>query len=210
MAQSPWAKSAEYWLYQIHQALLGLTVTIDPGDVEIGAVEIKNGATDDRAIVKTAANFIGTDLALGVRDPLGATEATLGQVQASTGNSETSLASIDTKLTGPLPVKGQGPVSDTNDRLDVALYWDGVDAHSSGTDISSAVTLTPPAGANRILIQALTQNVRYTLDGTDPTSTLGFQLKAGDGPIVLSMGQAIVLKVIQEAATASLQYQWLN
>lgn len=209
MGQAPWAKSAEYWLYQIHQALLGLTVTIDPGDVEIGAVEIKNGATDDRAIVKTAANFIGTDLALGVRDPLGATEATLGQVQASTGNSETSLASIDTKLNGPLPVKGQGPVNSA-DRLDVALAWDVVDPHNSGLNIAAAVTLTPPAGANRILIQALTQNVRYTLDGTVPTSTLGFQLKAGNDPVVLFVGFNVILKVIQEAATASLQYQWLD
>lgn len=85
-----------------------------------------------------------------------------------------------------------------------------VGAHSSGATISSATTLTAPTGATKILMQALTQNVRFTLDGTAPTASLGFQLKAGDPPLVVPLGVGTVLKVIQETATASLQYQWMQ
>lgn len=83
-----------------------------------------------------------------------------------------------------------------------------VGSHSDGATISSATTLTPPTGATKILIQALTQNVRFTLDGTAPTASRGFQLKAGDPPMLIPLGASTVLKVIEEAATADLQYQW--
>lgn len=81
-------------------------------------------------------------------------------------------------------------------------------AHNDGLAISAAQTLTPAAGATKLLIQALDQNVRYTLDGTTPTATKGFQLKAGDPPITLPIGGDTTVKVIQEQATAVLQYQW--
>lgn len=99
--------------------------------------------------------------------------------------------------------------SDT-DPLPVDLPLNPVDAHSSGADISSATPLTPPAGATKLLIQAITQNVRYTLDGTTPTASVGFQLKAGDPPVVIPVGEDTGVKVIQETATASLQYQWVQ
>lgn len=88
------------------------------------------------------------------------------------------------------------------------LNFNPVGAHSDGATISSATTLTAPTLATKIMIQALTQNVRFTLDGTAPEAAKGFQLKAGDPPVILPLGNATVLKVIQEAATADLQYQW--
>lgn len=83
-----------------------------------------------------------------------------------------------------------------------------VSGHNSGLTISSATTLTIPAGATQLMIQALTQNVRFTLDGTTPTASLGFQLAAGDPPIILPISSTTVVKVIQETATASLQYNF--
>jgi len=85
-----------------------------------------------------------------------------------------------------------------------------VGSHSSGATISSATTITIPSGARYILIQTLTQNVRYTLDGTIPTASLGFQLKAGDPPVAVWCETGVTLNVIQEAATASLQYQFYS
>lgn len=84
-----------------------------------------------------------------------------------------------------------------------------VGSHSSGATISTATTLTKPTGANSIIIQALTQNVRLTFDGTAPTATLGFQLLAGNAPIILAV-PGTSIKVIEEVATASLQYQWIG
>jgi hypothetical protein len=89
------------------------------------------------------------------------------------------------------------------------LNFNPVGAHYDGTTISSATTLTPPSTlATKIMIQALVQNVRFTLDGTAPEAAKGFQLKAGDPPMILPLGNATTVKVIQEAATADIQYQW--
>lgn len=86
--------------------------------------------------------------------------------------------------------------------------FEPVGSHYDGTAINASVTLTPPTGATKILIQALTQNVRFTLDGTTPEAAKGFQLAAGDPPTLIPLGNGTVLKVIEEAATADIQYQW--
>jgi hypothetical protein len=81
-------------------------------------------------------------------------------------------------------------------------------AHVSNSVLSAAVTLAPPTGATRLLIQAFTKNVRYTLDGTVPTAALGFQIRAGDPPQIIPIGEHTTIKVIEEAASANIQYQW--
>jgi hypothetical protein len=85
-----------------------------------------------------------------------------------------------------------------------------IGAHTSNAALSSAVTLTPAAGADQLLIQALTQNVRVTVGGTTPTATLGFQLKAGDPAVLIGLSGATVIRVIEETASATIQYQWGN
>jgi hypothetical protein len=91
-----------------------------------------------------------------------------------------------------------------------SLSFNPTGVHSDGLAISSAVVLTVPADARNLLIQALTQNIRYTLDGTTPTATAGFQIRAGDSPILIPLGDDTVVTVIQEAATADMQYQFGN
>ena len=91
--------------------------------------------------------------------------------------------------------------------LDV-LQIDPVGAHVDGTVITAAVTLTPPTGATKLLIQALSQNIRITLDGTTPDATTGFQLAAGDPMLLIPLGNNTVVRVIEEAATADINYQW--
>ena len=89
-----------------------------------------------------------------------------------------------------------------------AFMFNPSGSHNDGLDVSSAATVTIPTGATKILVQALGQNVRITLDGTTPTTTKGFQLKAGDPVILIPLGNASALKFIEEAATADLQYQF--
>ena len=117
--------------------------------------------------------------------------------------------------TGQKTMANSSPVTMANDQstidtLDQSCELQRVGAHSDGTNIAAAVTLTPPVGATRILIQAVTQNIRWTIDGTVPTANIGFQLSTTFGPVVLQLGSNAVLKVIQEAATADLEYQWLE
>ena len=85
--------------------------------------------------------------------------------------------------------------------------------HIANTSLASAVTLTQPANAKRILIQAFAQNVRFIFAETTnttlvPTATLGFRLLAGER-LDLSISSQSILKVIEEAASASIQYQWV-
>lgn len=89
-----------------------------------------------------------------------------------------------------------------------ALLFNPVGSHNDGLAIATAQTLTIPTGASKIMLQAHTQNVRFTLDGTTPEASKGFQLKAGDPPLTIPLGVSTVLMVIQEAATADLQYQF--
>lgn len=80
--------------------------------------------------------------------------------------------------------------------------------HTSDNDIAAAKTLTPPATATALLIQATAQNVRYTLDGADPTTSSGFLLRSDDQPLVIDLGPGMTIKVIEESATATVEYQW--
>jgi hypothetical protein len=88
------------------------------------------------------------------------------------------------------------------------INFDPRGQHSGGLDISAAQTLTQPNGATWLLVQALTQNVRLTLDGTLPSGSVGFQIKAGDPPVLIPVTHNTIVRVVQEAATASLQFQW--
>ena len=68
--------------------------------------------------------------------------------------------------------------------------------------------LAKPADATHLKIQALTQAVRYRIDGGQATATLGFQLAAG-AETVLSVPN-LGVSVFEEAAGAIVQYQWLT
>jgi hypothetical protein len=83
-----------------------------------------------------------------------------------------------------------------------------VGAHISDTDMTAVHTMTPPAGARRLVAQALDENVRFRLDGGDPSTSVGFQLKAGDPPLEIMVPTNVVLKMIGEAPGAILEYMW--
>lgn len=93
-------------------------------------------------------------------------------------------------------------------RLWEVFHFNPIGAHNDGLDISAVVELAAPVGASKIMFQALDQNVRFTLDGTDPTISLGFQFTAGDPPVIMVIESRATIKFIEEAATADLQYQW--
>lgn len=86
------------------------------------------------------------------------------------------------------------------------------DAHGTetlgGTKFSPIV---PQATVRYLLVQALVQNVRFTLDGTtDPTAAIGFQLLASDPAVLIPMGPDIGPQFFREVAGAILQYQWVE
>ena len=80
-------------------------------------------------------------------------------------------------------------------------------SHTRNTSLSTAVTLTPPTGANVLNIQPLTNNVRITTEGTTPTASVGIQLAAGT-VYVVDVGQDANIQIIEETASAEVQYYW--
>lgn len=108
---------------------------------------------------------------------------------------------------------GVGVPVDESHPLPIGVSVARVGAHThltgAGT-LDAGQTLAAPAGARSILLQALTQNVRYTLDGSAPGANNGFRLTAGNDPVVLPIGATETLKVISETAGAVLEYQWLG
>lgn len=65
-----------------------------------------------------------------------------------------------------------------------------------------------PKGVNTIMAQAVSQNVCYTLSGTNPTATSGFVLIAGSDPIKIHVGLRTTLKVHAAANGARLELQF--
>jgi hypothetical protein len=82
-----------------------------------------------------------------------------------------------------------------------------VGAHTKNATLSSAVTLTAPAGVNALKIQAETKAVRYRLDGTAPDATTGFSIAAG-ALVTIQTSPGGVVKIIEAEASATVQYQW--
>jgi hypothetical protein len=62
--------------------------------------------------------------------------------------------------------------------------------------------------ATHIKIQALTQNIRYRIDGNQASATVGFQLAAGADTLAPVPNNGI--SVFEEAAGAIIQYQWMR
>jgi hypothetical protein len=74
------------------------------------------------------------------------------------------------------------------------------------TSLNTVKTLTaPPKGnPNVVYMQAVTQDVYYTDDGTTPSATAGLLLKAGAAPTRF-VGKIDALQFIEAAASAVLK-----
>ena len=83
-----------------------------------------------------------------------------------------------------------------------------VGSHQQDISISTATEITvADTGATHIMLQnsSATVNIRFTLDGTNPTSTLGFLLEPGWYALVLVSG--VTLKVIESGGTGQVDWQ---
>ena len=81
--------------------------------------------------------------------------------------------------------------------------------HKTDATISAASPLDPPNYATKVLLQATDQNIRYTLDGSDPVAnTHGFLLLTTEAPTIIEIERGVIITVIEDTATAILQFQW--
>ena len=69
----------------------------------------------------------------------------------------------------------------------------------------------PAGGSGGILVQALAQNIRFTLsNGQAPTTTTGFQILAGDPPFLIPLSSGATPQFIRETSGAIMEYQWMG
>jgi hypothetical protein len=73
--------------------------------------------------------------------------------------------------------------------------WGKFVSHQMGLAATSVVSPTVPAGVNQAVVQADGENLRITLDGTTPTTALGFVIPNG-ASITLSASDATNAKII--------------
>ncbi len=99
-----------------------------------------------------------------------------------------------------------------------------IEPHVQNTSLSSVVDITVPQGTVYITIQASVQNVRLTMDGiakgasfssvvrtgTAPTSTIGQVLRTTDAIALIPLDPYVVIRVIEEAGGAKLDYQFFG
>ena len=87
-----------------------------------------------------------------------------------------------------------------------------VGAHitTDSATLAAKQTYTKPATATALLAQNTgTKNIRFTLDGTDPTAAVGFVLPSGQMPVLIPCPGAAI-EMILEADGAILDAQWVK
>src|SRR3990167_9251495 len=74
----------------------------------------------------------------------------------------------------------------------------GAEAHGSVTLPNSPTVfeLNVPMGANCVMLQARTQPISYTLQGSAPTTTAGFLMATADLPIIVAITATTKLKFV--------------
>ena len=87
--------------------------------------------------------------------------------------------------------------------------WLTVGDHITGNPADqNPINLTKPAPATHLKLQALTQNIRYTVDGvTNPTTSSGFQLAAATD-VLIPCPNALII-IVAEVANGSYEAQWV-
>ncbi len=104
------------------------------------------------------------------------------------------------------------PLRPPNVILNQALWFNPVGNHSQVTVTTAAVTLAPPTGADKLMVQVSgTLDARYAIGGTvAPTTAKGFVLKADDPPMILPIDLSTNIVVIGESTSENtvIEYQW--
>lgn len=172
-------------------------IMIQPGDVQIGAVELKDGATDQRAVVNGGGALLVVDAAvLAAVDGLEANMATLiGHVDGVEGKLDVLHADVD-GLEAALATlhadMNDGGVATTSDDIAVDATAGGVVLLAANADRKGFIVQNTGANAIRVSI------------GSNAVANHGIQLAAG-ASLAMSAPKCPtgVIKAIREGANSS-------
>ena len=94
--------------------------------------------------------------------------------------------------------------------FDLAISMEPVGVITKEDDLSSVVTITNSSTKTlKLWFQVEEQAVRYTICGTDPTTSLGMLLGATEWNVIsVPVGNSV--KFLETTSGAILQYYWLD
>lgn len=166
----------------------GESVTIDPGDVQIGAVEVKDGGSDNRGSVDAAGALLAR---IKTGEVIGLDAATLAALETITAAISGTVEVTNDSGT-PLPVTPAAAA--------------GAVAHTADNTVTTDESILA-ANANRkafVIQNTGAVDARLRLDGGVATATLGVQLVAG-ATLILSQPECGVAAVhaISETGVAT-------
>lgn len=119
---------------------------------------------------------------------------------------EAAVSTVDTVADGiALALRDYPGVDDEE-----LLKYDPIGAHLSNSLGGSAESFTTPPRADGLWLQVTVQNAYYTLNGTTPTSSVGFLLTAAAAPVFIPTKAGDVLKVLRATSGAILQRQYVR
>lgn len=82
--------------------------------------------------------------------------------------------------------------------------------HATDTSLATAQGLPSiPPDSKGVLMQTIGANIRFTIDGTTATTSVGFQLIAGAEP-TFYRGDLSLISMIEEGTSAELQVAYFS
>lgn len=96
-----------------------------------------------------------------------------------------------------------------------SAYAAAADSHTQlvSTGTGDVQTATPAAGVNAVYVQAISIDCYLTWDGTDPSSTNGLRIYAGQMPFFVPLGLSgnAVFKVASvSGSTSTVNLAWMK
>lgn len=90
------------------------------------------------------------------------------------------------------------------------MAYIGFEQEAVGASVETVAQLSPPAEATHCELQADTDNVRYTMDGsTDPTASSGMLLLTTSDPKLFLIADLKNIRFIQAGAGAMLNVHYI-
>lgn len=209
-------------------AATGLTVTVDvyrEGNTTrvvtgASAVELGNGAykyAPTQLVLDTSADVLAqytfVFITAGTADQKRVMDTVMvdARLTAITDTADT-VTDIDASQT-----TSAADLSDIADTIEGLPTYDpqnliryrSIGAHVATTLGAGATVITIPDRADGVRIATLTQDVYFTINGTVPTTSLGFKLTAGAEERFIPLSKKDTLTVIRAANGAILQHQFV-
>lgn len=142
-----------------HAEVVSSTATFTTGDIEIGAVELKNGADDTRAVI-TAGNALKVDNS-AVTQPVSAASLPLPAGAGTAANQATIITALATNHTDELQLHAD---------IGTTLHADLIAATPAGSNIIGKVGIDQTPGQDSVTVKGAGYSAAVTLTRTADTN----------------------------------------